>query len=121
MESFVTEDGYTESGYIAAEEGIHGPLEFTFRPLLTPRRDATARLEGDVFANGAAKELAKQIKSWSASVGGKALPLTEVNIRAAKPRLFDKLWLIVAGYRGSDPRPDAETPAAVDLEGDAKN
>ena len=94
---------------------------FTYRPLLTARRDAVARLEGDAFANGAAKELAKQLKTWSASVGGKPLPLTEANVRAAKPRLFNKLWLIVAGYRASDPRPEAETPAAADLEGDAKN
>lgn len=120
-ESFVVEDGYTEDGFIAAEEGIHGPLEFTYRPLLTARRDNIARLEGDAFPNAAAKELAKQLKKWSAAVGGKPLPLTEANIRSAKPRLFDKLWLIVAGYRASDPRPDAEPPAAVDLEADAKN
>lgn len=116
-DDFVIDDGYTEQGYIAPVEGLHGALEFTFRPILPARRDAVARNDGEGFVTAAAKELAKAIKSWSASAGGKALPVTEHNIRSAKPRLFDRLWLVVAGYQPSD----AKDAGIVNLEADAKN
>jgi hypothetical protein len=117
MSDFVIEDGYSEEAFIAPEPGLHGPLTFTFRPLLAHRRDAVSRNEGEAFANAAAKEMAKQIKSWSATgADGKALAVSESHIKSAKPRLFDKLWLIVAGYKGSDAK-----EAPTDLEGDAKN
>lgn len=129
MSDFI-DDGYTEEGYIANEEGYHGELEFTFRPALPRLADrVTALLMADkweAFWDAAAKALAsepKLLQSWSLKgAGGQDVPITAANIQRLKPRLAHKLWSVVSGNRPSDPR-EGDLPAGgkIDLEGDAKN
>lgn len=124
------EDGYTEQGYIAAVDGVHGPLEFEFRPALVKLADRiTGMIQGERpnwegFADAAAKALARDpglLKSWSLKNGkGDAVPITEANCLRVRNQMFHKLWLIVAGQIPSDPRDGTQKPP-VDLEADTKN
>jgi hypothetical protein len=129
MADFI-EDGYQESGYIAAVDGVHGPLEFEFRPALVKTADKiTGLIQGsnpnwESFADAAAKALARDpglLKSWSLkdSRGGE-VKITEANCLRVRNQLFHKLWMIVAGQMPSDPRDGTQKPPH-DLEADTKN
>lgn len=117
--SFI-EDGYNESGYISAEEGIHGALEFEYRPMIpSVQGRILEKKETEAFVDAVCKALIREshLKSWSLKDSkGTAVPLTEANLKRIKPRLFDKLWTTIAGLRPSD-----RDPKAIDLEADAKN
>lgn len=127
--SDLIEDGYTEEGYIAAEDGIHGPLEFTFRPLLPATRDKLYgfinRDQYEQFHDAAAKTIIRDgnLVEWSlADSKGNPAGRTEQNLKRIKPKLFDKLYAIMAGTRASDRKPDGSGGGKkVDMEGDAKN
>jgi len=123
------EDGYTEQGYIAAADGIHGPLEFEYRPALAKLADRiSGMLQGDRpnwdgFWDAIAKALAREpklLQSWSLkdSKGGD-VPITEANVLRCKQA--HKIWAVVTGQRASDLRPDGTRPGQPDLEADAKN
>lgn len=124
------DDGYTEQGYIAAVDGIHGALEFEFRPALVKLADKitgmlqTDRPNWEGFADSAAKALARDpglLKSWSLKNGkGDAVAITEANLLRVRNQMFHKLWMIVAGQLPSDPRDGTQKPPA-DLEADSKN
>ncbi len=115
------DDGYTENGHIDAEAGIHGPLDFEYRPMVPQVQARTlAKKDGDEFINAMSKELAGEkdalVKSWSLMNSKKeSVPVTEANIKRLRPRLYDKLWQVVAGVRASD------GGKPLDLEGDRKN
>ena len=137
MMNFI-EDGYTEDGYLAAEKGLHGDLSFKFRPLLPEQRDA---IDEVTLKQGASKgvkaicgALADRVQSWDVkdSKGGD-VPIKPESFGKLRPRLFDKLWAVVAGRYPSDVKPDATKEEAGDYvsqimggpeskrEGDAKN
>lgn len=129
-ESCFIDDGYNEEGYIAAEEGIHGPLEFTFRPAVPKLADRITALlvseKWEAFWDAAVKALSrdpKLLQSWNVTdAAGREMPITEANVLRLKPRLAHKLWAIVSGGRASDKRPDGgPSSGKIDLEGDAKN
>ena len=134
MSDFI-DDGYTSDGYIAADEGVHGPLEFTYRPILPGQRDKVNQYlrrdpaNYEAFHEAARKALAgtkdtpARLVSWSLKDrSDQPVPITEANVGRIRPRLFDKLWLVVIGELASDKRPGADgEPTKVDLEGDGKN
>lgn len=129
------DDGYEEQGYIAADEGVHGPLEFTYRPILPGQRDRVNQFirrdpaNYEAFHEAARKALAgtkdapARLLTWSLTDrGGQPVAITEVHVGRIKPRLFDKLWLILIGELASDRKPGADGERTkVDLEADAKN
>ena len=137
MTDFI-DDGYTEDGYLAAEKGFHGELSFRFRPMLPEQRDGIDQVtikEGSVKGCKAiATAIANKVSSWSLkNAKGEDVPITPANAGRLRPRLFDKLWAVIAGRMPSDPKPDAGSEECGDYvtqllegpdskrEGDAKN
>lgn len=124
------DDGYTEEGYIAAEDsGIHGPLEVSYRPILTAARDGVTKFltrtppDYDAYAEAAQKTVARNLSAWSLKdKSGNKVTISEANVRRLRPALFDKLWSLMGGMRASDKRPDqVDSPTLVDQEAAAKN
>jgi hypothetical protein len=123
------EDGYTERGYIAAADGLHGPLEFEYRPALGKLSDRIAALiqgerpNWDAYWDAMSKALASEPKlllTWSLKNSkDEDVPITAANVQRCKQA--HKLWSIVCGMRPSDSRPDGSRPKQPDLEADAKN
>ena len=106
------DDGYTEHGHIAAEERIHGLLDFEYRPALPAVRDrVTAHLlrdppNYDAYREAVGRALGrdpKLLQSWSlVNATGQPVEISEANLKRVKPMLLDKLWAIVSGSRASD-------------------
>ena len=130
MSDFI-DDGYEEEGYIAAVDGVHGPLEFKYRPALGKLADKVlALIQGerpnwDAFWAETTKALARDphlLKSWSETDRhGQPVPITEANLMRVRDVKFHKLWGVVSGSRPSDTRPDGTKPRQPDLEADSKN
>lgn len=103
-------DGYTQRGYIEASEGKHGPLAFTFRPMLPEERDAVEEVlairparEGSQVAAAA---VAHALFEWDLrDENGCPLPVGLDCVRRLRPSLFDKLYAVVSGREPSDPPP----------------
>lgn len=110
MENFIN-DGYTEAGYIAAVERMHGEMRFTYRPMLPEEVDeAQAVLDQNNVArsHGLIRGiLVKRIIDWSSD-----LPVTVESLRTIRPVLWNRIYMIVAGRSPSDPDPKA-TPEDV--------
>lgn len=119
MSDFI-DDGYTERGRIDAEDGIHGQLDFEYRPMIpTVQGRLLEKKDAEGFVDACAKVLVRDghLKSWSLKDSkGEPVPLTESNVKRVKPRLFDKLWTVIAGLRPSDGE-----AKPIDLEADTKN
>lgn len=126
------EDGYSQPGYIAAEpNGLHGPLEFEFRPALGKLADKiTGMIQGENpsyegFWDAVAKALGtdpRLLQSWSLKDSkGNAVQITAANIQRVNQLIVHKLWMIVSGHRPSDPRPDGSQPPKATVEADTKN
>ena len=132
------DDGYQEDGFLAAEKGLHGDVSFSYRPLLPEQRDAidevTMKQGAAKGARAIAAALAKQVVTWSITdAKGEPVPISPARVGKIRPRLFDKLWAVVAGRMPSDVRGDATPDEAGDYvtnllegpdaqrEGDAKN
>lgn len=130
MSDFI-DDGYSERFYIAPVDGLHGELEGEFRPALGKLADKiTGMIQSDspnweAFWDAVSKALAREPKlllAWSLKdKNGNAVQVTEANIQRTKQLLVHKLWMIVAGQRPSDPRPDGQQIPTVSPEADAKN
>lgn len=106
MDMVFIDDGYTQDGYIAEVAGIHGPLEFTFRPMLVETRDKLDRgfLQGSADSHKAAREeIARRLVKWSLDKEHSA-----ANIGRLRPPVFDKLYAIVSGRIASDLKSDAQ-------------
>ena len=105
MQNFIS-DGYTEPGYIAAVDGMHGELRFTYRPMLPEEVDqiqAVLDQENVARSHEAIRGvLVRQVKTWS-----DALPVTADSLRTIRPALWNRLYLIVSGRQPSDPDPTA--------------
>lgn len=120
------DDGYTEAGYLKAVDGIHGCLEFEYRPALVKTADRiTGLIQGERpdwerFADSAAKAMATDpglLKSWSMkNRKGESVPITVDNLLRVRNQLFHKLWMVIAGQMPSDGQ-----PSKPNLEADAKN
>lgn len=97
-------DGYTRQGYIAAVKGLHGALSFTYRPALVEERDQVSqsiRQNPSDKANSHIRGLlSKKLTDWDV-----AAPLSVDSIRLLHPVVYDKVYLIVTGQVGSDPKP----------------
>ena len=82
MLNYTPEDGYTEPGFIRAEEGLHGDLRFLFRPLLVERQAAIITsletMKSGPKVRKIARVLAEQITDWSLIDGQRdPVPVTE--------------------------------------------
>lgn len=114
MVDFFITDGQDERGYIAESPRLHPALGFTFRPILVEERDTIERARGAKSGVADAhavirRAMAKHVKTWDAPA-----PITDEHLRKLRPALFDKLWAILAGDRGSDLRPGESDKAVAD-------
>lgn len=120
----IIEDGYTADGYIAEIPGLHGSMDFKYRPMLPETRDRCQRAMVDV-AKGH-KESREQIKrhlvEWDVKRGdGTDAPITVEMVGRLQPLLQDKLYSIVAGNMPSDPRPEGVAEKVPAVEESLKN
>jgi hypothetical protein len=109
-------DGYSQSGFIAAVSGLHGPLRFSYRPALVEERSAlytaAGRLSAPAFDRHVAQFLAEKLIDWDLLDARRrpVEPAPETLLRI-QPELFVKLSGIVLGTTASaiDPAWSAET------------
>lgn len=118
---YFIDDGYTEQARIAEDEGIHGELLFSFRPMTHDQREQVAgklssRKASETVTIIMARAIAHHVTEWNIE-----LERTVANICRLRPALLDKLYAVVAGLRKSDPLPTGETPAGYDEGADLKN
>lgn len=113
-------DGYTKRGYVAAIEGLHGAVEFTYRPVVFEQfiahRDAYI-----APANPKARHMVPPatlhecVKTWNVTdpTTGAEIPVAAKAFARLPPPVMEKMFWIVLGTQPSDPRPD-EPPKAED-------
>lgn len=111
---YVPYDGYTIDGYIAAAAGLHPALRFRFRPL-TVEAFAAIMVAARTEANANqlfARVIEGRVQSWDLrDEKGQTQPVSAKLAAAMTPHLFDRLFDIVTGQKGSDVDPEAEAPA----------
>lgn len=117
---YFIDDGYTQTGHILPIEGLHGAVTFQFRPMLYEQRQRVSELLKAAATGEATQVLAaaicQQVLSWN-------LPrkLKPANVRRLRPKLLDRIYLIVAGHEASDPLPSGQAVETYDEIADAKN
>lgn len=117
-----TDDGYTESAYIAAVPGIHGEHRVRYRPMTHQQRYVIGSgVRGKSAAessNLVASAVAGQIVEWDVrDAGGQLHPITPSGAARLKPMLLERLYAIVSGSDSGDVDPNsAADDDALDLE-----
>jgi len=101
-------DGYTESGYIAGVPRLFLAVRFEFRPMLVEEKQQAAKDgEGGNVRKTMAEWLARKITRWDLQdADGQTLPIDAKTILRLRPKLFDRLFDVVAGNEASDLDPD---------------
>ena len=118
------EDGYTVEGYVDGVKGIHGPLAFMFRPVLSPeshkiwnkwnyRGKDSERLkpsEDEANYELQVKTLVGQLASWEIrNSAGDAVAITSDTVKRLHPVLLDKVFNRILAL---DPRDDRQAADA---------
>lgn len=103
----IIRDGFTQRGYIAAEEGLHPALRFTFRPMIPEdverveqAREREPAAEKSRARTGAV--IAKQLESWDVKFGDDNAPISEQTVRRMRLSLQTKLYNVITGFRATD-------------------
>lgn len=104
-------DGFTQCGYIAPIDRLHGELRFSFRPML-PEEVAAMDMFRSNFEREPAKVIAKvtavcasKLIAWSEVADGTPIPINEISIKRLRPQVLTKLFNIISGDRASDEDP----------------
>ncbi len=119
-ELFFIDDGYTQTGHINPIEGLYGEVSFQFRPMLYEQRQRVREMlraaANDEATHVLSAAICQQVLSWN-------LPreLKPANVRRLRPKLLDRIYLIVSGHEPSDPLPSGEPVERFDEMADAKN
>ena len=111
------DDGYTRTGYISAEKGIHGAHRFDYRPMLhSERLGYTEQMQGKPAKEAAQimhAVLVKHVKKWDVKA-----PLTVAGVSRVAPELIEHIYAIAAGRVPSDVDPQATTQQKSDMDAD---
>lgn len=104
------DDGYSQSGYIAAVPRLHAVLRFIYRPALIEERsqlvDAARKLNGPQYDRQLAKFSAEKILSWDLTdARQQPVPVALATLLRLQPELFVKLHHVVLGWVASDVDP----------------
>ncbi|PQO45866.1 hypothetical protein [Blastopirellula marina] len=97
---FFIDDGYCEQGHIAALAGVHGPLDFVYRPMIHADKEAyyeQAKRPGVRPTVAIAHFVAQHLHQWSLS-----RPIVAAEVERLRPRLLERLFYIVMGEIASD-------------------
>lgn len=134
------EDGYTRRARISAIAGLHGQLDFEYRPMLPAEveelegRISTLVARGDhrAASNMVAAAIAEKLTEWDVKLrkSREAVPINSQAVARLPVGLFTKLKLVIQGGRASDPRDDwsadeweeyRSTGGSIDLGAERKN
>lgn len=109
--SALIRDGFTQPGYIAEQQGLHGELRFAYRPMLPETLDnieahrRTKKGSDDTKVVIAA--VAERLVSWnSCGSDGVADDITVENVRKLRWALLFRVYNIIAGSEPSDLDPN---------------
>lgn len=113
MLSWIPDEHYLESGYVAPAKGLYDELRFTYRPLLVTERAKVANqaslLKDGAYEKWIASVLARKLRSWTLSAAdGSSVSVSEENLLRLKPDLFLRVTSIVCGFSPSDTDPEEE-------------
>lgn len=109
----VTDDGFSQPGFIEGVPGLYPDLRFTFRMMLRTDVadffDKTGRVKAGQGEKIAANTMAEHISDWSMiDQDGDPVPINGANMirpnnkRALPTRLFNRLLGIITGMEPSD-------------------
>lgn len=108
-------DGYTERGYIAEAPRLHPALRFEFRPMTMEERSLYLKASATMKTEDLRAYMAGCIKRhlvgnppWDLrNEKGELVPLQAAELLKLKPKLFDKLFLVISGEEAPDADPEA--------------
>lgn len=114
MTRSIIHDGFTEKGTINEVPRLHGPLTFSWRPMTCEQRaeyaEAAGRCSGGKWKRLQAEVMSRQVVSWDLRIDDGPVSISPANLLRLKPRLFDRMFLIVLGDDTPDSGPD-DAPA----------
>lgn len=109
--SVVIRDGFTQTGYIRENPGLHGELRFSYRPMLPEAVD-------DIEAHRRVKKGSDDTKLVIAAISerlvslqqddGTDLEATAENVRRLRYSLLYRVYNIIAGIEATDVDPKAD-------------
>lgn len=100
-ERHLIDDGYTIAGKIDRYPGIYPELRFTYRPVLSERRNRYLRDAQDVekIVRHRADLISEHVVSWDIrDASGNELPKKYDTVRKLQPLLLDRMIEIIMGY-----------------------
>ena len=111
----IIRDGFTQDGFIAESEGLHGELRFKFRPMLPEEYELLELFRqsnpGDPRRVGAKEreEIASRLKAWSeVDNTNTSVPINADVLKMLRPELWYKLLAVVIGQRRTDDDPKSK-------------
>lgn len=116
MPGVVIRDGYTQDGYIEAEERLHGALSFRYRPMLPEEVevvDEAVRKAGPrEGVQLLARAVHKQLESWKSDDDPMPDPPSYEFVRRLRYPVLTRLAGIITGRQASDASKDRTPPTA---------
>lgn len=103
-------DGVTQQGFIAEQDGIHGSLLFSYRPMLGQHAELYADMIDKLMLQDPEKAYLKTVDVVSdyTTDWDQDRPLSKESIRIIKKRLLIRMYSIIRGEQKSDPIPGSE-------------
>ncbi|TWT34691.1 hypothetical protein [Blastopirellula retiformator] len=98
--NYFIDDGYFETGHIAAQTGLHGALDFVYRPMIHADKEAYYELakRPDVSPTTAIVTfVTRHLHEWSL-----ARSIEAAQVERLRPQLLEKLLHIVMGDLASE-------------------
>lgn len=116
--SDVIRTGHVRRGYIAAVEGLHSELKFTYSPMLGEVVEKTEseirRLDATKAYQFLCAQVQRHLKSWSEGEPNDIEPIDEESTRRLLHPKMLKLYKIISGLEASDPHDTVQNdPARV--------
>jgi hypothetical protein len=116
-------DGYTESGVIRGIPRLHNDLAFKWRPMTNEQlgdyAEAAGKVSGRRWKRLMATVLAGQLVEWSEKDDqGSQVDITPASVLRLKPRLFNRLFMVISGEDAPDEQPGKPDDELADEAGD---
>lgn len=107
-------DGFTMSGHIKPEPGVHEGCDFEFRPGLPVEnaRIVDEKVDDDILEKRTHEYLIAHLVSWNLKNPrtGQVVERTEANMGRVNPLLRTAMTRVIMGVRASDPKQDQPSP-----------
>ncbi len=117
----IIRDGYTQTGYIEAVDGMHEAVNFRYRPMLPEDVEFAEHEANKIGADPRkavrliAARVSQQLVEWDQKEeDGKDAPTDFETVRRLRYQVLNKLYRIIAGLVASDPLPGASKEEQAD-------